>query len=129
MDAGDEAGLEQVDHAVDEHLGVHAEVADPASEQRADGVRHGADADLEAGAVLDLRDDQRRDLAIDVAGGRVRELRRRLAAAVDDVVHLAHVHRSSPPNTYGIAGDVSTITHLGALDHRLLIGDGAPKLK
>src|SRR5206468_12119078 len=50
---GDNAGLDEVDHAVDEHLGVHAEVANAGVPQHgADGVRHAADADLEARAVL-----------------------------------------------------------------------------
>ena len=62
----------------------------PASaQQRADGVRHAADADLQAGAVLDLGGDQRGDLAVDVGRRRVADLGDRLVAAVDDVVDLA----------------------------------------
>ena len=48
-------------------------------ERDADRVRHAADADLQAGAVLDLGGDMGGDLAIDVAGRRVADLRGRLA--------------------------------------------------
>ena len=57
--ARDEAGLEQLDHAVDHHLGVDAEILDARLlEHRADRVRHAADADLQARAVLDLGGDE-----------------------------------------------------------------------
>ena len=82
----------QVDDAVGEHLGVDAEVAHAALEQqRADRVRHRADADLQARAVVDLGRDQAGDRAIDVGRRRVRQLRERLTAAFDDVVDLADV--------------------------------------
>ena len=65
--AGDDTGLVEVDDAVGEHLGVDAEVAHAALEQqRADRVRHGADADLQAAAVLDLGGDQLRHRAVDL---------------------------------------------------------------
>jgi hypothetical protein len=71
---------------------VHAEVAHAALEQRrADGVGHGADADLQAVAVRDLRGNQPADRDVGRARERVGQLRGRLAAAVDHVVHLAHV--------------------------------------
>ena len=60
---------------VGQHLGVDAEVADAAFRQQgADGVRHAADADLQAGAVLDLGGDQARDRAVDFGRRRVRQL-------------------------------------------------------
>ena len=71
-----------------------AEVAHAALEQqRADGVRHRADADLQAAAVLDLGRDQLRHGTVDVGGRRIRDLGRSVVAAVDDVVDLALVHR------------------------------------
>ena len=73
--AGDEAGVEQVDQAVDQHLGVDAEVPDAAFRQQgADRVRHAADADLQAGAVLDLGGDEARDRAVDLGGRGVGQL-------------------------------------------------------
>jgi hypothetical protein len=90
---GDDAGAVEVDDAVGEHLGVDAEVAHPAvAQQRADRVRHRADADLEAAAVLDLGD-QRRDGAVGFGGRQVRDLRRRPVVARDPVVDLALVGR------------------------------------
>ena len=73
----------------------------PAScSERADRVRHAADADLEAGAVLDLGGDQRRHLAVDLAGLGVRELRQRLrrAPSITKSTSLACTD-SSPPYT------------------------------
>ena len=48
------------------------------SSSDADRVRHAADADLQAGAVLDLGGDQAADRAVDVARRRVRQFGSRL---------------------------------------------------
>ena len=86
------AGPVQVDDPVGEHLGVDAEVAYAGLlEERAHGVRHRADADLQTRAVVDLRRDQTRDRAIGVGRRDARQLRQRVAAALDDVVDLALV--------------------------------------
>ena len=75
--AGDPSGLVELGEAVRHHLGVDAEVAHAALEQeRADGVGHGADPDLQAIAVLDLGGDEPPDGGVDVADRRIRQLRR-----------------------------------------------------
>ena len=57
--AVDLAGLGDVHEGVDVHLGVNAQVLQVGlSDQSADGVGHAADAQLQAGAVGDLRHDQ-----------------------------------------------------------------------
>ena len=67
------SGLVEVDDAVGEHLGVDAEVAHAALHQeRAHGVRHRADADLQARAVVDLARDQPGDRAVGIGRRRVR---------------------------------------------------------
>jgi hypothetical protein len=73
---GEDSSTVEVDDAVGEHFRMHTQVAHAAPEQeRADGVRHRADADLQAAAVLDLVGDQQRDGVIDVGGRRVWHLR------------------------------------------------------
>ena len=90
--AGDRAGLVKLDDPIGEHLGVDADVLDAAFlEERADGVGHGADADLEAGAIFDLGGDVAGDGLIYGGGGRTGEFARRGVVAVDDVIDLADV--------------------------------------
>ena len=60
-------------------------------QQGADRVRHAADADLQAGAVLDLGGDEAADGAVDIGDRRRRELGGRRAVTVDDDVDLTHV--------------------------------------
>ena len=68
--AGDTSCLIEVGDAVDHHFRVDAKVAHAAFEQeRADGIRHAADPDLQAVAVLDFRRDEPSDGAIDLVGG------------------------------------------------------------
>ncbi len=79
---------------VDEHLGVDAQVAHAGLLQhRAHGIGHAADADLQAGAIVHLRSDEGRDLAVDLADRRVAQFGQRIAAFVDEVVDLADVDR------------------------------------
>ena len=92
--AGDQPRLDQIHHAVDEHLGVHAEIAHAGLlQQAADGVRHASDADLEAGPVLDLGGDALGHAAVDLGDGGIGHLGHRPGPAVDHVVDLARVHR------------------------------------
>ena len=71
---------------------MDAEIAHAALEQdRAHRVRHGADADLQAIAVLDLRGDEPPDGGVHVADRRIRQLRRRTVVAFDHEVHFADV--------------------------------------
>ena len=65
---GDHAGLDERDDAVGEHLGVDAEVA-VAAEPGEDGVGDAADAELQAGAVLDESGHVVADPRLDVADG------------------------------------------------------------
>src|SRR3954469_5429391 len=76
LGAGDDASAVEVDDAVGEPLGVDAQLTHAAlAHQRADGVRHRSDADLQAAAVVDLGGDQLRDGAVGIAGSQVRDLR------------------------------------------------------
>src|SRR4051794_16786672 len=96
LGAGDDAGAVEIDDAVGEHLGVDAQLTHAAlAQQRADGVRHRSDADLQAAAVLDLGGDQLRDGAVGIAGRQVWDLRKGPVVARDHVVDLALVHRVS----------------------------------
>jgi len=125
--AGDDARTVEIDDAVSQHLGMHAQVAHPALEQqRADRVRHRADADLQATAVLDLGGDRLRDRAIGVGGGRVRDLRGGTVVALDDVVDLALVHRVLEPVQVGQPGRLLDDHDLGALHDRATLVVGAP---
>ena len=91
--AGDPPGLVELDEAVRHHLGVDAEIAHAALEQdRAHGVRHGADPDLQAIAVLDLRGDEPSDGGVDVADRRIRQLRCGTVVPFDHEVHFADVN-------------------------------------
>ena len=128
--AGDDAGLVEVDDAVGEHLGVHAEVAHAALEQqRADGVRHRADADLQAGAVLDLGGDQPRDGVIDVGGRRVRDLGGGPVVTLDDVVDVALVHGVLEPVEVRQPGRLLDDHDLRALDDRAMPERGEAEIE
>ena len=93
MRAGDAAGLVQIDDAVGQHLGVHAQIAHAAFlQQSADGIRHAADPDLDAGAVFHLARDLPGDRMVDIAGRRIAQLGGRRVIALDDIVDLADMH-------------------------------------
>ena len=64
-DAVDDAGLDEVDDAVGQQLGVDAEVA-MVGEGGEDGVRGGADADLDRGAVGDAFGDVGGDAGVEL---------------------------------------------------------------
>ena len=87
--AGDDAGLDEIDDRVGEHLGVDAEVALVAERERGGG-RDAADAQLERGAVGDELGDVLADPPLDVA-----ELADRVLVGrhvdLDGEVDLAHV--------------------------------------
>jgi hypothetical protein len=90
--SGDDACSIQVDDPVGEHLSVDPEVANTAFEKQwAHCVRHGADPDLQAGAVLNLCCDEPGDGPIGIGGRQVGQLRQRVASTIDDVVDLAHM--------------------------------------
>ena len=89
----DPAGLVQINDTICHHLGMHAKILGRAVQKfGADGVWHAADADLQAGAVLDARGDQAAHRAVHVAGRWVGQDRRRLVVALDDEIHLADMH-------------------------------------
>ena len=105
---------------------MDAEIADAAFEQElADGVGHGADADLQTGAVADLARDVARDGAVDVAWRRVGQLQRRRRVALDHVVDFADMDPGALAVDIRQAGRGLDDDHLGALDHRAVpeIGD------
>ena len=86
---GDDALVVEVDHALAEHLGVDAEVVLFVQEQQ-HGVGDAADAELQAGAVVDEAGDVLADGLFDRADpGRLQldDGRR----ALDDDVEVAHV--------------------------------------
>src|SRR5262249_42944057 len=115
---------------VGEHFGVHAEILDAALfEQRADRVRHGADADLDAVAVLDLADDPLGDRAVGVAWGRIAQLRRRQIVTVDDVVDLADMHGVAVAIDVGQAGADLDDDGFGALYHGAMPDIGRPEIE
>lgn len=76
----DRAALEQVDEAVGEHLGVHAQVA-LLAQARHHGVGDAADAHLQAGAVLHQAGDEFADARLDLGLG-LRRVRRAAAGSV-----------------------------------------------
>ena len=85
----DRAALDQLHHGVGEHLGVDAQVV-LVFQGRAHRVGDGADAQLDAGAVLDALGDQAADLladGVDPGGGQGGQL----VADLDEPVHLADV--------------------------------------
>jgi hypothetical protein len=124
------ADRDEVDHGVDEHLRVDAEVPHGAvAEDRADGVRHAADADLQAGAVLDLGRDERGDLPVHLRRRGIRQLReRRVAPSMTWSTSLMWMDSSRPEDVRhrraGLDDDLRR-----ALRHRLRVPDGAAKLK
>ena len=83
----DRAALDQLHHGVGEHLGVDAQVV-LILQGRAHRVGDGADAQLDAGAVLDPLGDQAADGQADLVllGGRQH---RQLTAQLHQAVHLA----------------------------------------
>ena len=90
--AGDPSRLIEVGQSVGHHLGVDAQVLHAAFEQDgAHGVGHGADAHLQAVAVLDLGGDEPTHRGVYVADGWIGQLRCGGVVALDDVVHLADV--------------------------------------
>lgn len=128
--AGDDARTVEIDDAVSQHLGMHAQVAHPALEQqRADRVRHRADAELQATAVLDLGGDRLRDRAIGVGGGRVRDLRGGAVVALDDVVDLALVRRVLEPVEVRQPSRLLDDHELRALDDRAVPERGEAEIE
>ena len=88
--AGDPPGLVELGEAVRHHFGVDAEIAHAALEQeRAHGVRHGADPDLQAIPVPDLGGDEPADSDVEVADWRIRQLRCGTVVPFDHEVHFA----------------------------------------
>ena len=99
------------------------------AQQRAHGVGHAANADLQAGAVFDLRRDQRRDLAIDVGDRLIGQLRRCGRLAVDDVVDVADVHRFLRTEDVRHRRTGLDDHRRGALGHRLLVRHRAAEVE
>ena len=91
--AVDLAGLGDVHEGVHVHLGVHAQVLQVGlGDQGAHGVGHAADAQLQAGAVGDLGDDQVGHGAVHVGGGHGAQLGDLGVGALDHHGHVLDVH-------------------------------------
>ena len=98
---------------------MHAEIAHPAfKKDRAHGIGHAADADLQAVAVLDFSRDEPPHRAVDLAGWRIRQFGRRGVVALDHVVDLADVHARLYTVDIGQAAARLDDDHPGALDDR-----------
>ena len=71
--AGYAARLIKLRYAIGQHFRVHAQIADAALQQQcADRVRHGADANLQAGPILNLGGNAARHGAVDFVRSRIR---------------------------------------------------------
>ena len=91
---GDLAGLGDIHKGVHIHFGVHAQILQIAlCDQAADGIGHTADAQLQAGTVGDLRNDQVGNLQVHFGGstgsGHLADGR---VVAFHDAGHLRNVH-------------------------------------
>ena len=91
--AGDLAGHRHIHKAVHIHLGVNGEVLEVGlRDHRADGVRHTADAELQAGTVRDLRHDEVRHRGVDLGRRAARaELRHGRVLALNDHIDVGNV--------------------------------------
>ena len=90
--AVDLAGLGDVHEGVHVHLGVHAQVLQVGlGDQGAHGVGHAADAQLQAGAVGDLGDDEVGHGAVHVGGGHGAQLGDGGVVAFHHVGHVGDV--------------------------------------
>ncbi|EKD39175.1 MAG: hypothetical protein ACD_75C00486G0001, partial [uncultured bacterium] len=89
LPVADAACLVDIDEAVAEHLRMHSQVAQiGGGDQFADGIGHGADAELQAGAVLDLGNDDLGDPLINIGNLRLGQAEHLLMLALDDGVDL-----------------------------------------
>ena len=127
---GDAAGVVQLDQALGEHLGVDADVLDPALLQEgAHGIGHAADANLQARAVLDLAGDLRRHRPVDRARRRVGQLGGRRVIALDDVVDLVAVDVVAFAVAVRQARGRLDDQRPGPLDQRAMPGVGAAEIE
>ena len=66
--SGDPVCPVEIDDAVGEHFGMYAQIPHAClSQQRADGIWHAPNADLEASTIVDLRRDELGDGPVDIA--------------------------------------------------------------
>ena len=114
--AGDLARLGDIHKGIHVHFGVHAEVLQVTlSDQVADGVGHTADAQLQASAVGDLRDDEVCHGEIDLGGCTGSgHLAQRRVIALHHTGHLRDVHP--------VLGAAEAARHIGVDFHDDLLG-------
>lgn len=90
---GNAAGLVEIDDPLSQHFRVHPEIAYATIEQQGTyRIRHGADTDLDAGTILNLRGNLPRDDSIGVAGWSARQLWRWPVIALDDVIDFTDMN-------------------------------------
>ena len=100
---------------------MHAEIVDAAlQKQRTYGVRHTADADLQASSILDLAGDQAGDGPVDLGWRRAREFGSRLVIALDQIINLASMYAILLAIHVGQTVGHLDDDQLGALDNRAL---------
>src|SRR2546430_1612508 len=89
MSAGNFAGLIKLHQRIDEHFSVYPEVFDwRVDEQFADRVGHRADADLQAGTVLDFLRNESGHLLLDLPSWRMRKFGQCPSPSLDHIVDL-----------------------------------------
>ena len=94
LGAGQLACTGDVDEGIDIHLGVYAQIGQVGlCDQGADCVRHTADAQLEAGTVRDLLNDQLCNGVVNLGRSGSTHLTERRVVALDDHVDLGDVNR------------------------------------
>ena len=86
-------GLEHGKIPVRAQLRVHAKILKIAvGDKLAEGVRHTADAKLHARSVLNVRKQQVCDLNVGFRWSRIRHLKQRRIAGLNDIVNLGYVY-------------------------------------
>ena len=109
----------QVDDPVRQHLGMNAQAADRGmGQQRTDRIRHPANPDLQAIAILQFRRDQPGHGAVDIAGRALGQFGHRRPIARNDEIDIADVHPGARPHHMGHGGAFLDNDHAGAFDNR-----------
>ena len=87
------SGLEHGKIPVRAQLRVHAKILEiTVGDKLAEGVRHTADAKLHARSVLNVRQQQICDLNVGFRWSRIRHLKQRRIAGLNDIVNLGYVY-------------------------------------
>ncbi len=109
---------------------MYAKIANAAFEQqRADRIWHAANADLQAGTILDLGGDATGHCGIDFGRLWIGQFRRRIVVAFDDVIDLAYVNPVLVSIDIGQASAHLDDDHPGAFNHRAVPDVGRTEIE